>query len=60
MVFIEGMVVIEGVNGMVFIEGFHQRQVIISIHCTNLIHKIESQYMDRVEDGTHDAILSII
>ena len=44
---------------MVFIESFHRRQVLVYIHGTNLIHKIESQNMDGVEDGTHDAILSI-
>ena len=44
---------------MVFIESFHRRQVIVSIHFINLIHKVESQNIDRVENGTHDAIISI-
>ena len=41
---------------MVFIEGCHQKQVIVSIHGVNLIHKIGSQSMNGVEDDTHDAI----
>ena len=44
---------------MVFIEGCHRRQVICSIHGTNVIHKIESQNMDGIEDRTHDVIISI-
>ena len=44
---------------MVFIKGLHRWQVIVFIHGTNIIHKVESKNMDGVEDGTHDAIFSI-
>ena len=44
---------------MAFIEGFHRRQVIVSIHVTSSTQKVESQNMDGIEDGTHDAIISI-
>ena len=53
------MVFIKGVNQLAFIEGFRRRQVIVSIHVTSSTQKVESQNMDRVEDGTHDAIISI-
>ena len=53
------MVFIEGITNMVFMEDFHRKQAIVSIHGTNLINKVESQNMDRVEDGTHNAISSI-
>ena len=53
------MFFIEGSKKMVLIKGFHRRQVIVSIHGTNIMHKVESQSMDGVEDGTHDALFSI-
>ena len=58
-VFIKGMVFIEGIKNMVFIEGRHRRQVIVSNHGTNVMHNVESQNMDGIEDGTHDVIISI-
>ena len=58
-VFIQGIFFIEGINCIVFNEDIHRRKVIVSIHGTNIMHKVESKNMDGVEDGTHDAIFSI-